>query len=172
MDPLAEQAKGILAPLANYGGVGLEGTLFARGATDWLGEAFARQLGLVLGFGQVMVLLAIASALATRLPMVINLVICLAIYFLGHLAPVLVRYSATVGGENSPLRLVGFIAQVFDVILPALEFFNMGPAVIRDTPLEFWPFARYVVSVQAYAVVYTVIALLFGLILFEDRDLA
>jgi ABC-type transport system involved in multi-copper enzyme maturation permease subunit len=172
VDPLAEQAKGLLAPLANYAGVGLEGTAFARGALEWLGEALARQFGLALGFGQVMVLVAIASALATRLPMVVNLVICLVIYFLGHLAPVLVRYSASLGGENTPLRLVGFLAQVFDVLLPALEFFNMGPAIIRDSPLEFWPFVRYVASVQVYAVLYTAIALLFGLILFEDRDLA
>ena len=32
-------------------------------------------------------LVAVASALATRLPFVINLVLCLVIYFLGHLAP-------------------------------------------------------------------------------------
>jgi hypothetical protein len=171
-DPLAESTKALLGPLANFGGVGPEGVGFARGALDWLGEALARQLGLVLGFGQVMVLLAFAAALATRLPMAVNLVLCLVVYFLGHLAPVLVLYSANQGGENAGIRLVGFLAQVFDVILPALEFFNMGPAIIRDTPLDFWAFVRYVGSVEVYAVAYTAIALLFGLILFEDRDLA
>jgi len=36
-----------------------------------------------------MILVAIASALATRLTFVVNLVLCLLIYFLGHLAPYL-----------------------------------------------------------------------------------
>ena len=54
-------------------------------------DAFAHTLGIALGFGQVMILVAIASALATRLPFVVNLVLCLVIYFLGHLAPVVVR---------------------------------------------------------------------------------
>jgi hypothetical protein len=59
-----------------------------------------------------------------------------------------------------------------ETFTPALEYFNMGPAIIRDTPLSVTAFAQYVASVLAYSGVYTVIALLFGLILFEDRDLA
>ena len=37
-----------------------------------------------------MILVAIASALATRLTFVVNLVLCMLIYFLGHLAPFVV----------------------------------------------------------------------------------
>ena len=58
------------------------------------------------------------------------------------------------------------------MLLPALEFFNMGPAIIRETPLDLWQFAGYVVTVFGYSVLYTVIALVVGLLLFEDRDLA
>jgi succinate-acetate transporter protein len=58
------------------------------------------------------------------------------------------------------------------VLLPALDFFNMGPAIIRESPLDLWQFAGYVGTVFGYSVIYTAIALLVGLILFEDRDLA
>ena len=57
-------------------------------------------------------------------------------------------------------------------LLPGLDLFNLGPAIARDTPLPSGPFAVYVGMVALYAVLYSSIALLFGLILFEDRDLA
>jgi hypothetical protein len=59
-----------------------------------------------------------------------------------------------------------------DVLLPALEFFNMGPAIIREAPLDVWQFGTYVLTVFGYSILYTAIALLVGLLLFEDRDLA
>jgi hypothetical protein len=43
---------------------------------------------------------------------------------------------------------------------------------IRETPLGFGHFAMYVGSVLGYFTLYTAIALLVGLLLFEDRDLA
>ena len=43
--------------------------------------------GLVLAFLETVVLAAISVALSTRLPMVANLVVCSAIYVLGHLVP-------------------------------------------------------------------------------------
>ena len=55
---------------------------------------------------------------------------------------------------------------------PALEYFNLGPAIVRERPLPLLEYAGYVATVLANALLYTVIALLFGLILFEDRDLA
>ena len=53
----------------------------------------ANTLCLALGFGQVMVLLAVAASLATRLPMVVNLVMCLLLFFLGHLSDPLVEVT-------------------------------------------------------------------------------
>jgi len=53
-----------------------------------------------------------------------------------------------------------------------MEFFDMGTVIVRDLPPDPWLFARYVSTVMVYAVLYSTIALLFGLILFEDRDLA
>ena len=74
--------------------------------------------------------------------------------------------------DNTAFSLVGFITNLLETVTPALEYFDMGPAIIRDTPISIWAFAQYVGSVSLYALVYTTIALLLGLILFEDRDLA
>ena len=64
------------------------------------------------------------------------------------------------------------LGKLFDVLLPALEFYNMGPAIIREAPLDLWQFAGYVGGVFGYSLIYTAIALVIGLLLFEDRDLA
>jgi hypothetical protein len=106
------------------------------------------------------------------LTFVVNLVICLLIYFLGHLAPFVVRITDSASSGSTALGLVGFLGKLFDVLLPALEFYNMGPAIIREAPLDLWQFATYVATVFGYSLLYTAIALLVGLLLFEDRDLA
>ena len=81
------------------------------------------------------------------------------------------RHGVHSGGTVG-VGLVGFLGKLFDVLLPALEFFNMGPAIIREAPLDLWQFAGYVGTVFGYSLIYTAIALLVGLLLFEDRDLA
>jgi ABC-type transport system involved in multi-copper enzyme maturation permease subunit len=174
VDPLVAQSQGALIPWA----VRLatpDSFLLIKGATLWLGDSIANGLGTLLGFGKVMVLVALASALATRMPLITNLLICVFVFALGHLAPVLRRVSTELRNQNpdnTALSLVNFLTQTLETLTPALEFFDMGPAIIRDTPIEFSAFAQYVGSAAVYGVVYTIIALLFGLILFEDRDLA
>ena len=144
-----------------------------EGTGRWFCEAFAHSAGILLGFGQVMILLTVATALATRLPFMVNLVFCLLIYFLGHLAPVIVRVTQSAENvDKTGIGLVRFLGNLFDTLLPALEFFNMSPAIIRDAPLQFWAFVWYILTVFAYSILYTIITLLFGLLLFEDRDLA
>ncbi|QDU21581.1 ABC transporter permease subunit [Urbifossiella limnaea] len=171
IDPMPQQAEASFVPFFTAGVPGTAPKVVARGAGLWFADSFAHSLGIALGFGQVMILVAIASALATRLPFVINIVLCLVIYCLGHLAPVVVQVTQS-GGGGTAMGLVGFVGQLFDVLLPALEFFNMGPAIIRESPLDLWQFAGYVATVFGYSVIYTAIALLVGLLLFEDRDLA
>ena len=128
--------------------------------------------GLAVGMCQVMVLLAIAVSLATRLPMVANIVICVLVYFLGHLTPVLAQIAGRKDQSEAAGRLLAFTSQVFDLGLPGLEFFSLAPALVMDAPLPTAKFLMYIGSVCLYGVMYTVIALLFGLVLFEDRDLA
>src|SRR5207244_12707939 len=109
-DPMPLQATALLGPKLVALGRG-DSAVFLRGVALWLGDATANGLGLMLGLGQVMVLLAIASTLATRLPMAANLVLCLVMFFLGNLAPVLRRASDEwkVQSNNNPaVNLISF----------------------------------------------------------------
>jgi ABC-type transport system involved in multi-copper enzyme maturation permease subunit len=121
--------------------------------------------GLALGFMEVTVLAAISVAISTRLPMLVNLVVCIAIFFLGHLSPVLVE--ATQQGQAN--ELVSFMARLFAWALPALEFFNAGPAISTGVQI---PWLGYVLPALGYCMLYSGAALLFAFLLFEDRDLA
>ncbi|MBY0459425.1 MAG: hypothetical protein K2V38_19045, partial [Gemmataceae bacterium] len=125
-----------------------------------------------LGFGQVMILVSVAAALATRLAFVVNLVLCLLLFLLGHLAPVVVEVTQKAKGGGVGVDLIGFLGKLFDAVLPSLESFNMSRAIIRETPLDLWQFGTYALTVTGYSLIYTTIALLVGLLLFEDRDLA
>lgn len=148
---------------------------FVRGAMQWLVEVGDVLPGVVLGFCQVMVLLAIATALATRLPLVVNLVTCLLVYFMGHLTPVLVQIARRrqANDPNSAVaQLLTFMAQVFDTVVPSLDLFKIDSALLSDVPPPIDQFFFHVGQATALAVLYSVIALLLGLILFEDRDLA
>jgi len=137
-----------------------------RGLGLWTDDALAVLPGLIQGFCQVMVLVALATALATRLPMVVNLTFCLAIYFLGNLAPIMAEAT------RKEYPLIHFIAEVLQTITPGLELFDVSPAVTRDVALPVAAYSLYTLNVVGYAVTYSAAALVFGLILFEDRDLA
>jgi ABC-type transport system involved in multi-copper enzyme maturation permease subunit len=146
-----------------------------RGIGLWTHLTFDVAPGLILGFSQVMVLVAIAVSLATRVPMVVNLVAVVAIFFLAHLAPVLVAIGYKAQSTNpgaAVSQILYFMAQLFDLALPNLESFRLEPALLNDTPIDPGAFSKYLASVSLYGVLYTSIVLLFGLILFEDRDLA
>lgn len=136
-----------------------------KGIGVWTNDCAEALPGLAIGFGQVMTLIAVSVALATRVPMVVNVAACLVIYFLGHLAPIMTEVSVNI-------RLVHFFAQLFELLLPALAVFDVSSAIIREAPLDPARYAIYAVNVVLYAIVYTAIALLAGLILFEDRDVA
>jgi ABC-type transport system involved in multi-copper enzyme maturation permease subunit len=139
---------------------------FVRGMLLWIGDASDALPGLIIGYCQVAVLTALAVALATRLPLLANLVTCLVVYFLGHLTAVLTEATAT----SNPI--ISFLAQLIDTGVPPLDTFDASQAVIRDVPLPFLQYSAYAGQVAIYGAVYTIIALLLGLILFEDRDLA
>lgn len=124
--------------------------------------------GLVLGFAEVTILAAISVAISTRLPMLANLVVCIAIFFLGHLTPVLVEATSQEGQQRAN-ELVKFMARLFAWALPSLEFFNAGPAISTGKVI---PWMAYVVPALGYCVLYSGAALLFAFLLFENRDVA
>jgi ABC-type transport system involved in multi-copper enzyme maturation permease subunit len=150
-------------------------TAFLFGVGTWVNNFLETLPGLALNFSQVMVLLGISVALATRLPMVVNLATVLVIYFLAHLTPVLVsigQKSKETNPGSTVSQMLSFMANLFDTILPGLDFFRVSNRLVSDQPLPMGQLFAYVGSVIAYGLMYTVIVLLLGLILFEDRDLA
>ncbi|GIW80952.1 MAG: hypothetical protein KatS3mg105_2759 [Gemmatales bacterium] len=145
---------------------------FMTGVGYWVCHVVDSLPGVIFGFCQVMLLLSIATALATRFTMIANVVTCLVIFFLGHLTPILQQIS------EGKYRLVRFMTELFYYVLPGLELFNLGPAISKEAPPKLFAdgsltaFSGYIGLVVLYSVIYTAAALFFGLILFEDRDLA
>ena len=118
--------------------------------------------GLPLAFMEAVVLTAISVAISTRLPMLANLIICAAIYVLGHLVPILA--NSAVG----QFELVRFVANLLAAILPVLDHFNISAGISTGQQVP----GEYMAWAALYCLVYTSVAMLVALLLFEDRDLA
>ena len=118
--------------------------------------------GLVLSFLETILLAAVSLAVSTRLGMVPNLIICFAVYVLGHLVPLIVQSSV------GKFAIVRFVGQLFATILPVLEHFTIEAAVVGGVPVP-W---GYLAWAALYAGLYSAVALLVALVLFQDRDLA
>jgi hypothetical protein len=74
--------------------------------------------GIVLAFMEAAVLTALSIAISTRLPLLPNLTICLTIYALGHLTPLIV--NSQVGG----FAPVAFVGMLLATVLPVLGEFQ------------------------------------------------
>lgn len=118
--------------------------------------------GLVLAFLEVVVLVSISVAISTRLPMLPNLIICFAVYAMGHLIPLLVESSV------GQFELVRFFGLLLTAVLPVLDHFNVSASVATGQVVP-W---SYVGWATIYAALLTTAAILVALLLFEDRDLA
>lgn len=118
--------------------------------------------GMVLSFYETLVLAAISVALSTRLPMMANLLVCAAIYVLGHLAPMIVNSSI---GKFAPVEFMG---QLIATILPNLDHFNIQAAIAAGAEVP----TDYLLWALVYCVLFCLSAMLLALALFEDRDLA
>ncbi|MEX0678940.1 MAG: hypothetical protein WD063_17830 [Pirellulales bacterium] len=118
--------------------------------------------GLVLAFFETVVLAAISVAISTRLPMLANLIVCSSIYVLGHLVPLIVNSAV---GE---FEIVRFVGQFIATVLPVLDHFNIQAAVAAGAVVPL----SYLGMAFLYCVLYSTIAMLLGLAMFEDRDLA
>nr|MDQ3333107.1 ABC transporter permease [Planctomycetota bacterium] len=118
----------------------------------------------VLIFFEVAVLGAISVAIATRLPMVVNLTTCFAIFVIGHLTPIIVQAE----GSGRGFGVVQFVGRLIATVLPALEWFSMQGAVATErlVPPDYLGYAAL------YALAFSAAAILLAFILFEDRDLA
>jgi ABC-type transport system involved in multi-copper enzyme maturation permease subunit len=118
--------------------------------------------GLLLAFMETVVLTAISVAISTRLPMLANLIICASIYVLGHLVPILA--NSAVG----QLEFVRFVANLLAAILPVLDHFNISAGISTGQSVP----PEYLAWAALYCLIYSSVAMLVALLLFEDRDLA
>jgi ABC-type transport system involved in multi-copper enzyme maturation permease subunit len=125
-------------------------------------EMIGTVAGLALAFMEAVVLTAISVAVSTRLSMLPNLIICGAVYVLGHLIPPIVQSSA---GQN---EFVAFVGRVAAIVIPVLDHFNIQAAVASGVNVP-WEYLGWAL---VYCVLYSATMMLLALVLFEDRDLA
>lgn len=118
--------------------------------------------GLTLAFMEVVVLAAISVAISTRLPILANFIICATIYVLGHLTPLIVQSSV------ASFEPVVFVGTLIATLIPVLDHFNVQAAVAAGVEVP----PNYLWLTLLYCTLYSAIAMLLGLALFEDRDLA
>ncbi len=118
--------------------------------------------GILLAFMETIVLAAISVAISTRLPMIPNMVICLTVFVLGNLTPMIVKSGA------GRFEIVKFFGQLIAAIFPVLENFSVESAVSAN---QIVPLSYLGVS-GLYCLLFTLVALLLALILFEDADVA
>ena len=130
--------------------------------TDCAAEMVTVVPGLVLSLLETVLLAAVSLAVSTRVGMIPNLIVCFTIYVLGHLVPLIVQSSV------GKLAIVRFVGRLFATILPVLEHFTIEAAVIGGVPVP-W---GYLAWAAIYAGLYSAIALLIALVLFQNRDLA
>lgn len=118
--------------------------------------------GVVLIFLEIAVMSSVSVAISTRVPMVVNMVTCLAVFVIGHLTPALVQSAA------GKLEIVAFMARIFGAVLPALDAFNMQASIATGSIVP----PVYLAWSTVYTACYSTMAILLAFILFEDRDLA
>ena len=118
--------------------------------------------GLALYFMEAVMLTSISVAISTRLPMMANMIICSAVYVLGHLVPLLA--DSAVG----QFQIVSFVANLLSTVLPMLDHLDISRAIStgESVPLT------YLWWTGGYCLLYCTVAMLLALLLFEDRDLA
>jgi ABC-type transport system involved in multi-copper enzyme maturation permease subunit len=127
-------------------------------------EMAATVPGLVLVYLQVVVMTAISVAISTRLPFIPNLLICFTIWALGHLTPQLVQ-SQEVAQQLPPIV---FFSKLIATVFPVLDHFDVQASVAGNKVVPL----LYIGWCFVYAAIYSTIAMLLALVLFEDRDLA
>jgi ABC-type transport system involved in multi-copper enzyme maturation permease subunit len=118
--------------------------------------------GLILIFFEICVLTAVSVAISTRVPMVVNMVTCFAIFVIGHVTSVMVERGVL------QIELVQFTAKLIATVLPNLELFKTEAAISTGTLVP----PDYLGYAAVYCGSFSLAAIFLAFILFEDRDLA
>lgn len=141
-----------------------DGVESSKGALPWQ-DGYAEMAkvapALLLGYMETMVFVFISVMISTRLAIVSNLMICFSIYILGHITPMMLEKEDT-------FESVTVVGQAITTIIPVLEHFDISAAIVGEATVP----AEYLGWALVYTSLYSAVALLVALILFEDRDLS
>ncbi len=118
--------------------------------------------GLILIFFEICLLTAVSVAISTRVPMVVNMVTCFAIFVVGHITSLMVERGVL------QIELVQFTAKLLATALPNLELFKTEAAISTGGLVP----ADYLGYAALYCGAFSTAAIFLAFILFEDRDLA
>src|SRR5580700_5534675 len=118
--------------------------------------------GLILIFFEICLLTAVSVAISTRVPMVVNMVTCFAIFVVGHVTSLMVERGVL------QIELVQFTAKLLATALPNLELFKTEAAISTGGLVP----ADYLGYAALYCGAFSAAAIFLAFILFEDRDLA
>jgi hypothetical protein len=117
---------------------------------------------ILLVYCETIVMAAVSVAISTRLGLVANFMICFGVYAVGHLTPLLVQSGL------GKFEAVTFMGQLISAVLPVLEYFDVKAAIAKGSAVSL----PYVGATMVYTALYSTVAMLLALVLFEDRDLA
>lgn len=117
--------------------------------------------GLTLIAMEVAVISAVSVAISTRLPMIVNITTCFALFVIGHLTPVL-------AADPDQNVFVKFVAQLIGTVLPTLEHFNLSAAISTGKIVP----GDYIGFAGLFCVAYVTSMIMVAFLMFEDRDLA
>ena len=171
MDPVPDPAW-VLDTIDRFN-LGGSAESMIKGLAGWFSLTGEILPSLVLCLCQVSIITAISVALATRFPMMVTLPVIATIFFLAHLAPVLVSTTSGTGDAAGAgvAQMLRFTVGAFHAVLPDLELFRVNIAILGDSQLTVGGYWLHVAWSVIYAAIYASVPLLLGLVLFEGRDL-
>ena len=128
--------------------------------------AFNHAIGMIpalfLSFLEVLIFVAVSIAISTRMGILANFLLCFSIYVLWHLTPLIVQSSV---GEFEIVQVFG---SLIAIVFPVLNHFDVQAAINTNQTVPM----TYLGWAVIYSGLYSTIAMLIALVLFEDRDLA
>jgi ABC-2 type transport system permease protein len=160
---------------------------FQSPVTDLLahgGEMGQVMVGLILIFEAVLILTAIAIAASTRLGQVMTLLLCIGVTLGGMLSSLLHHWShdklgitmqggtfdslsTILAAETSlHLKVVYGLAQLFYMLLPNLHFLWPADAITQGNAIS----VGHVLTVSAYAALYSTAMLALAVFMFQQRE--
>lgn len=177
----------------SFGGVLIAGALVGMGANFWRGASFPEIatyatslfiiifaiicpltqpapegilvrdlcLALILVNFAVAAMATISVVVATRADVVQNLCICTVIFFLGLVSNYLFQ-------RNTDSEILNLIFNTLYAIIPNWQFFWLADAVAINRPIPI----SYVITAATYVVIYIVIASMWAVAIFQNKELA